>query len=333
MSIEACLKTSQGGHPFSCPLLISDPRPVVPSDVLVYRTPERIEAFEFRFMPVKHFVLHRREERFHYAVVEAVPLPRHRLEYPPLLQLPHVPAMLILPALVGMEYEPVQVVSEGERLLEHPLRLGQVRVEAEVVGDDPAVVHVLDGAEVAFPPRERELAHVGRPLLVRPRAREIGFVMDLAVLPHVFHDDQVVRDLPDVPPIGVVIDGLPLRGKAGFPHQPLHFLVVDGEAEGTELRGDPADPVTSLGGIEDLPDLADQPRVLRVEIAPFGLVEIGGFGKLCDGEQVAQFGFREFPFGLEDCFVLLPWLRSSGSAKALIFLSRQSRGPACSSPA
>ena len=316
MSIEACFKTSQGGHPFFHALLVSDPRPVVPGDVLVDRMPERIEAFEFRFMSVKHLVLHRPEERLHDAVVQAVPLPRHRLEYPPLLQLPHVPAMLILPALVGMEYEPSQVVSEGERLLEHPLRLGQVRVEAEVVGDDPAVVHVLDGAEVAFPPRERELAHVGRPLLVRPRAREIGFVMDLAVLPHVFHDDQVVRDLPDVPPIGVVIDGLPLRGKAGFPHQPLHFLVVDGEAEGTELRGDPADAVPASGRGECLFDFANQIGVLRVEIAPFGLVEIGGFGKPGDGEQVAQPRFREFLLGLEDGFAFLSWLRSSGSDKA-----------------
>ena len=319
MSIEACLKTSQGGHPFSCPLLISDPRPVVPSDVLVYRTPERIEAFEFRFMPVKHFVLHRREERFHYAVVEAVPLPRHRLEDPPAFQLLHVPSVLVLPALVGMEYEALEVIPEGERGVEHPLGLRKVRVEAQVICDDPAVVHVLDRAQVAFPPREVELAHVRRPLLVRPRAREIGFVMDLAVLPDVFGYDQVVRDLADVPFVGVVMDGFPPRGKPGFPHQPLHFLVVDGEAEGTELRGDPADAVPASGRGECLFDFANQIGVLRVEIAPFGLVEIGGFGKPGDGEQVAQPRFREFLLGLEDGFAFLPWLRSSGSAKALNF--------------
>ena len=82
MSIEACFKTSQGGHPFFHAFLVSDPRPVVPGDVLVDRMPERIEAFEFRFMSVKHLVLHRPEERLHDAVVQAVPLPRHRLEYP-----------------------------------------------------------------------------------------------------------------------------------------------------------------------------------------------------------------------------------------------------------
>ena len=143
--------------------------------------------------------------------------------------------------------------------------------------------------------------------------------MDLAVLPHVFHDDQVVRDLPDVPPIGVVIDGLPLRGKADLGHEALDLLVVYGEAEGTELRGDPADAVPASGRGECLFDFANQIGVLRVEIAPFGLVEIGGFGKPGDGEQVAQPCFREFLLGLEDCFVLLPWLRSSGSAKALNF--------------
>ena len=95
--------------------------------------------------------------------------------------------------------------------------------------------------------------------------------------------------------------------------------MVDGEAEGTKIRGDPADPVTALGGIEGLLDFADQPRILRVEIAPSCLVEISGFGKAGDGEQVAQPGFREFFFGLEDGFVFLPWLRSSGSAKALKF--------------
>ena len=51
-------------------------------------------------------------------------------------------------------------------------------------------------------------------------------------------------------------------------------------------------------------------------IAPSGLVEIGGFGKPGDGEQVAQRGFREFLFGLEGGFAFLLWLRSSGSAKA-----------------
>ena len=319
MSIEACLKTSQGGHPFSCPLLISDPRPVVPSDVLVYRTPERIEAFEFRFMPVKHCVLHRREERFHYAVVEAVPLPRHRLEDPPAFQLLHVPSVLVLPALVGMEYEALEVIPEGERGVEHPLGLRKVRAEAQVICDDPAVVHVLDRAQVAFPPREVELAHVRRPLLVRPRAREIGFVMDLAVLPDVFGYDQVVRDLADVPFVGVVMDGFPPRGKPGFPHQPLHFLVVHGNALGSELRGHPPHAVSAFGLGERFPDPLDELGVFRVEFGPFRLVEIGGFGKPGDREQLAQPRFREFPFGLEDRFVLLPWLRSSGSAKALKF--------------
>ena len=62
-----------------------------------------------------------------------------------------------------MEYEAVQVIPEGERCVQHPLGLRHVRAKAQIVGDEPAVVHVLDGAEVAFAPRERELAHVRRP--------------------------------------------------------------------------------------------------------------------------------------------------------------------------
>jgi len=42
-----------------------------------------------------------------------------------------------------MEYEAVQVIPEGERRVQHALRLGHVRAGAQVVGDDPAVVHVL----------------------------------------------------------------------------------------------------------------------------------------------------------------------------------------------
>lgn len=218
-----------------------------------------------------------------------------------------------------MEYEAAQVVSEGERLLEHPLGLRHVRVEAQVVGDDPAVVHVLDGAEVAFAPRKRELADVGRPFLVRPRAGEVGFVMDLPVLPDVFDDDQVVRDLADAPLVRIVMDGFPLREKAELRHEALHLLVVDGQAAGTQLGRDPADAVSAFGRGKYPFDLPDQIRVLRVEVAPSGLVEVGGFGKPGDGEQLAQPGFFEFLFGLEDRFVSLPWLRSSDSTKALKF--------------
>ena len=95
--------------------------------------------------------------------------------------------------------------------------------------------------------------------------------------------------------------------------------MVDGDAEGTQFGRDSADAVPAPGRGECFFDFPDQIGVLRVEIVPFGLVEIGGFGQPGDGEQVAQFGFREFLLDLEDGFVFLPWLRSSGSAKALNF--------------
>ena len=153
MSTDACLEASLRGHPFFRGPLISDPRFVVPGDVFVDGLRERFKAIVFRLMPIEHLVLHRPEERLHDAVVEAVPLPRHRLEDPAFPQGPDPPILLVLPALVGMEYEAAQVVTEGERPVEHPLGLGHVRAEAQVVGDDPSVVHVLDGAQVAFPPK------------------------------------------------------------------------------------------------------------------------------------------------------------------------------------
>lgn len=62
-----------------------------------------------------------------------------------------------------MECKAVQVIPEGERRVQRPLRLGHVRAGAQVVGDGPAVVHVLDGAEVTLAPGERELADVRGP--------------------------------------------------------------------------------------------------------------------------------------------------------------------------
>lgn len=94
-------------------------------------------------MAVEHLVLHRPEERLHYPVVEAVALPGHRLPYPlgrePLPVLPH----LVLPPLVGMEYQPPDLRVGLEGPVEHSDGLGEIGRLAEVIGDDQAVEHVL----------------------------------------------------------------------------------------------------------------------------------------------------------------------------------------------
>jgi len=73
----------------------------------------------------------------------------------------------VLPPLVGMEYQPLQIRVGIERPFKHPGDLSHVRVERKVVRNDFAREHVFDRAEVAFAPREVELADVGRPFLVR----------------------------------------------------------------------------------------------------------------------------------------------------------------------
>ncbi len=82
MSTKACFEAGLRRHPFFRVSVVPDPLVVVPGYEFVDGFAERFEAAVFRFVAVVHLVLHRPEERLHYAVVEAVPLPRHRLEDP-----------------------------------------------------------------------------------------------------------------------------------------------------------------------------------------------------------------------------------------------------------
>lgn len=63
-------------HPFCFAL---DPAVVVIIDVLGNGFLKLVECLEFRFVAIEHLVLHHPEERFHYAVVDAVPLSGHGL--------------------------------------------------------------------------------------------------------------------------------------------------------------------------------------------------------------------------------------------------------------
>ena len=95
-----------------------------------------LESLEFIFVPNGHLGLHRPKEGFHDAVVEAIALSEHRLLDPAVLKrllvLPH----LVLPPLVGMKDEALDVWVVLEGPAEHPHRLGEIRVKGKVPCDD-----------------------------------------------------------------------------------------------------------------------------------------------------------------------------------------------------
>lgn len=121
-----------------------------------------------------------------------------------------------------------------ERPFQHPGDLGHVRVERKVVRDDFAREHVFDRAEVAFAPREVELADVGRPFLVPPRAGEIAFVVDGAVLPDAF-DQKELWGLPRPALIGAVMPFRHSWPQPHLPHQAIHLCVADLRPAGGKL--------------------------------------------------------------------------------------------------
>jgi len=319
MSNRTCRAACEGGHPFSLAFEVPQALGVVPRYVGIDRLPERPEVPVLGLVPVEHLALHRPEEGLHDGVVEAVPLPRHRLTDPAAFQLLDVPTLLVLPALVGMEYEARQVRVGEEGRLQHPPCLGGIRPQAQVVGDYLAGEHVLDRAEVALPPGEGELAHVGRPFPVRAVAREIALVVGLPVLPDVFLDDEVRGHVADRALVGVVVDGFDDASEAHLPHEALHLLVVDGDPLGSELRADAPHAVPALRRVEYRRDQLGGFRVLRVEVRFPPFVEIGGLRQLGDGQKIAYFGAFRLFLRLEDGLVPLPWGRPSDATKALKF--------------
>jgi hypothetical protein len=127
MSNRTCRAACEGGHPFSLALEVSEALGVVPKDVGIDGLFERLKVGVFGLAPVEHLALHRPEEGLHDAVVEAVALPRHRLTDPAASQLLDVPTLLVLPALVGMEYQAPRLRMPREGRIQHPPRLGEVR--------------------------------------------------------------------------------------------------------------------------------------------------------------------------------------------------------------
>lgn len=295
------------------------PRVVVP-DVVPDGRGEVGEAAELPLVAVEHLVLHRPEEALHDAVVEAVALSRHRLPDSHPAQRRHVGGVAVLPPLVGVEDRPPEAAVRGEGPAEHPHLLCEVRREGEVVGDDLPGEHVLDGREVALRPAgEGELADVGRPLLVRPRAAEVGQPPDPAPRVRTL-TQQEVRRLPSLAAdVGVVPDAPPDPRQAHLPHQALHPLVVDGQAPPAQLGGDPPHAVPGPVLLEDVRNEPGGLGVPRVRVPASGLEEIGRLGQAGGLEEILQPRRRDLSEDLPHRFGPEPWRRSSASAKAFNF--------------
>ena len=225
-------------------------------------------------MAIEHLVLHHTEERFHYAVVDAVPFPGHRLDDAFLLEPSLVIDMLVLPAHVAMEDQPLQIGMLHEGLIQHPLGLLQVRGQGQVPRHDVAHPHVEDRGQIRFAERAVELGHVRRPFLVRLARHEVPA-------------DEVVRDMADLTDVGTVLLFPSGRSQAELSHQPKHFLMVDQIAAVTELRRYPFEAVSPFVFEENVPDQIHRLLVLDVFVR---LVELEVIGRSREGSRLKQFG-------------------------------------------
>jgi hypothetical protein len=189
---------------------------VVPDDVFVKPVPEFREAAEFLFVSVEHLLLHHREQVLRLGVVEAVALPRHRLDHPVVPQRPPVAFHLVGPALVGVEHHPGDPREPREEPREHRHHHRHVGALRQAVGEYLAVAEVHHRREVALPGRQGELRHVG------PALPEEGVSVEVPA-------HQVRRRPPDGSAVGAV--PLPVAGELGGDphpeHRPQYPLVVD----------------------------------------------------------------------------------------------------------
>jgi len=229
-------------------------------------------------MAIEHLVLHHPEERFHYAVVDAVPFPGHRLDDAFLLEPPLVIAMLVLPAHVAMEDQPFQIGMLREGLVQHPLGLLQVRGQGQVPRHDVAHPHVNDRGQIRFAERAVELGDVRRPFLVRPIRREVPV-------------DEVARDMADLTDVGMVLLLPSGRSQAEFGHQSEDFLMVDQIAAVTELRRYPSEAVSPFVLEENVPDQIHRLLVFDVFV---GLMKLKIICCSREGSRFKQFG--KLPF-------------------------------------
>ena len=165
---------------------------VVPVDVVVQHLHERSIVLVVVFVPVELLLLEKPEEVLGHGVVEAVDLPRHRLSYPVVCEPRLIQLVLILPALVGMQYRFALADDSGlGELIQHVHRLRQVRMLRDVVADHLPGAEVDNRGEVY--PSEGKLEF--RDIRAHLEARLVGAEVSA---------DEVRADPADLSLVGVV---------------------------------------------------------------------------------------------------------------------------------
>ena len=130
-----------------------------------------------------------------------------------------------MPALVGVQNQPLPSAPLGVCLLQHVHYHLQVRVVRDCVADYFAVVHVEYWRQVALVRSDVYLRHVRRPLPVGRLRVEVPL-------------EPVRRSLADLSLVGAVLAALAHVLQALFLHEPVYCLVVYGIALVPELGHD-----------------------------------------------------------------------------------------------
>ena len=243
-------------------------------------------------MSVEHLLLPLGEKVLRLAVVQAVPLSRHRLYDPVFLESLPVGRPLVLPALVGMQ-DPVSCpwelsVQPGKHVQNHL----PVRALRERIGKDPVVVEIDDRGEIGLAPGALEFRDV------RPRLPEAGIGMEVS-------SEYVRCRLADLPSVGAVslVVAAEDRMYALRVHQSEYFLVVD-PFRIPRLQSD-EDLAVSVSLLRPQPyrlDFLPDAQIVRV----FGLfrafqgVFVGGLRQSRDGQRFLQGYFPSVFLALDD---------------------------------
>ena len=184
--------------------------------------------------------------------------------------------MLVVPALVGVEYQPFPFTPLGVGLVEHVHDHLQVWTVRYCVADDFTVVHVEYWRQVALVRSDVYLRHVSCPLPVGRLRVEVAL-------------EPVRSRLADFALVGTIFAFPPHILQAKFPHEPVHCLTVDLEAFVPQLGGYAAIAVAALvQGMQCFDPLA----FLRVAVRLLmQVVEKGGTSHALEGQEIPKSKF------------------------------------------
>ena len=149
-----------------------------------------------------------------------------------LLERQLVVVMLIMPALIGVEYQAVPYLPCFVSLVQHADDHFKVWVVGYRITHYLAIVHVQYGRQIAFLPADIYLGYVRSPFLVGRSRREVPV-------------HYVFRNLTYFPLVGVVVAAFADILQVFFLHDPVHSLVVDSVALVLQLGTDSVVTVTA----------------------------------------------------------------------------------------